>query len=235
MTCSDIKCRPMKWKKYTLKHGNSQIASGHQRRCKWLWGIPRAIYYQKIFNLLKKKNNSKWNIVQVFSGEGEGRMVNRSNSSLERLEIAYGEGNHERAGDEKVVHLTSEDRLSFMSRWGIVYSLSETEGTLSATASRVKRIRPCPHCAQSEQGISLWCLHVIWSCEAAMNSKCSVEVMRPASDHWELRCLLDSFSLNPHFGKIENQWLEKYFVSFQRKEVPAAPQRVYLVCNVRFW
>lgn len=35
-------------------------------------------------------------------------MANGPNSSLERLEIAHGKGNDERAGDEKVVHLKTD-------------------------------------------------------------------------------------------------------------------------------
>lgn len=35
-------------------------------------------------------------------------MANRPNSSLERLEIADGKSNDERAGDEKVAHLKTD-------------------------------------------------------------------------------------------------------------------------------
>lgn len=127
----------------------------------------------------------------------------------------------------------SEDRLSSMSRWDIGHLLAENEDTLSATVSHVgKWIRPCPHCAQRNRecpyGDYTSC-GPVRRAVVAMNSKCSMRLMQPTlvTEIWTV--FLNSFSLNCHFGKNGNKWLEKYFVSFQRKKIPTAPKGVFFL------
>lgn len=159
-----------------------------------------------MLNLLKKTNNTKWTVVQVFSWEEEGQMANRPNRSPGKAENCWWKWQWWKSRWWK--SSASEDRLSSMSRWDIGHLLAGMEDTLSATISQVMWMRSCPHCAQSKQGMSLWCLHDLWSCEES--SGCHELQMQhgahaPNLGHWELDCLLNSFSLNCHFGKSGNK------------------------------
>lgn len=164
----------------------------------------------------------------MFSGEGGGQMSKCSLGKEKdrwqtdpiappgRLKIADGNDNVERAGDEKVVHLKTD--------W-----VPWADGTLGTCWLRLKihfwQLFPkssgsdLADTVQNKQGMSLWCLQALWSFEESSGSH---EIRRQCGVMWP-SLVTESWTASwipshCNFGKNENKWLEKYFITDTLKE-----------------